>query len=66
MIPGGPFHVAAVQVLLLLPRALVKYGAIEASASVSVIHKTSQWLVNIAWFKGILELVRLSLINIHV
>ena len=51
MIPGGPFHVAAVQVLLLLPRALVKYGATEASASVSVIHKTSQWLVNIAWSK---------------
>ena len=30
---------------------LARSGAVEASTSVFVIHKTSQWLVNIAWFK---------------
>ena len=51
MIPGRPFHVAAVQVLLLTPRALVKYGEIDASASVSVIHIGPN-LVNIVWLKS--------------
>ena len=51
VIPGGPFHVAAVQVLLLLPRALVKYGAIEGSLSPLFIKPRSGWstLLVVRW-----------------